>query len=98
MTEESDVAVVCADLVVKPAMDDDAVLRPVFLKAVISNRRSRRQICAMHVPVFSHEMPFLARHNQKARAVATAMPDRKLAARSSSREIIFRDGCRGPFS
>jgi hypothetical protein len=59
MAEEGDVAVVAADRVVEPTMNDDAVLGPSLLEAVKSNRRSRRQEWAMNVLSVAHRMPFL---------------------------------------
>jgi hypothetical protein len=37
IAEEGDIAIVSVDLAVEPAMNDDTILRPTLLKAVISN-------------------------------------------------------------
>jgi hypothetical protein len=48
IAEEGDIAIVSVDLAVEPAMNDDTILRPTLLKAVISNGRSRLQLWTMH--------------------------------------------------
>jgi hypothetical protein len=52
------IAVVSADLVVEPAMEDDPILRAALLKAVVTDRRAGWQIRARCVLVVVHVLRF----------------------------------------
>ena len=58
VAKEGDIAVVRIDLIIEPAMDDNAILRTTFDAALITNKGSRREIRSVSIAVVSHAMTF----------------------------------------
>jgi len=60
IAEERNIAVMSVHLAIEPAMDDDTILGPALVEAVIPNERSWWQISAVSVLIVDHVVSFLS--------------------------------------